>query len=599
MLFVCLCVLCVHVGVFAAIDGMKRRYRLPSEVFGPTKPRRSPGVAISVVCSLCWGTFFGGIASARPPKGEIQSTANSITLALVIGSNPGGPGQQSLRYAEADAGRMAALLTELGRMDRQRVVVLTRPTASEVRTALSDLGRRLSRLAADGRRTRVVFYYSGHARAQALNLGPTELPLKDLRTALTALPADFKLVVIDACQSGAFSGVKGARPAADFTHNTMTSLSTTGMAVMASSSGDELSQESAQLQGSYFSHHLVAALRGAGDRNRDARVSLDEAYRYAYEHTLADTSRTAVGGQHVTLETDLRGKGEVPLSYPIDARAQLRLPDALYGEVLVQQAPAGAVMVELHKARGSALTLALPPGDYDATVRTTDDRVYGCKLSLADALTTALSLDLCAPVEPELQRVKGEQRRGDAALAFFAEAGLADPQTIHDRYVDRLGDFALGNSSPGGMYPLVRAGLMLSTHFGLQLEVRTLESQQFTSTIYDAKAAQRDGGPREFLFRSYAAQFAVRTAWPILDDYVLLSAFAGGGLGVALSEYRQAEEEHWGPVLHAGAQVALQFGAIGAFVEVGTTYAPLLPNLLTDVHNSGGRYFALGLRVQP
>ena len=85
---------------------------------------------------------------------------------------------------------------------------------------------------------------------------------------------------------------------------------------MASSSPQELSQESDELKGSYFTHHLVTALRGAGDADGDGRVSLDEAYRYAYRRTLASTARTQVGEQHVTLETDLAGQGDVPVTYP-------------------------------------------------------------------------------------------------------------------------------------------------------------------------------------------------------------------------------------------------------------------------------------------
>ena len=95
---------------------------------------------------------------------------------------------------------------------------------------------------------------------------------------------------------------------------------------MASSTAEELSQESDAFKGSYFTHHLVTALRGAGDTDGDGRVSLDEAYRYAYRRTLASTARTKVGEQHVTLETDLAGQGEIPVTFPAEASAKLDLP---------------------------------------------------------------------------------------------------------------------------------------------------------------------------------------------------------------------------------------------------------------------------------
>jgi hypothetical protein len=43
-----------------------------------------------------------------------------------------------------------------------------------------------------------------------------------------------------------------------------------GTAILSSSTADETSQESDRLRGSFFSHHLVNALRGAADRDGDA-----------------------------------------------------------------------------------------------------------------------------------------------------------------------------------------------------------------------------------------------------------------------------------------------------------------------------------------
>jgi hypothetical protein len=64
-------------------------------------------------------------------------------------------------------------------------------------------------------------------------------------------------VVLDACQSGAFSGVKGASAAGDFSISSVRDLHSSGVAVMASSTGSELSQESSELKSSYFTHHLL------------------------------------------------------------------------------------------------------------------------------------------------------------------------------------------------------------------------------------------------------------------------------------------------------------------------------------------------------
>ena len=187
---------------------------------------------------------------------------------------------------------------------------------------------------------------------------------RELRVQILGLPSTLTIVVIDACQSGAFSRIKGAEPTTDFSFNSVARLNTAGLAVMASSSATELSQESDQLESSYFTHHLLLALRGAGDANQDGKVSLDEAYRYTYNRTLAGTAATAVGAQHATLETALKGKGDVVLTRPSAASSQLFVPAAVEGRLLIQHRSSGSVLAELDKARGSTVRLAMASGAY-------------------------------------------------------------------------------------------------------------------------------------------------------------------------------------------------------------------------------------------
>jgi hypothetical protein len=328
----------------------------------------------------------GGPAGANtPPAAAPAPGAPAIaSYALVVGSNLPGPGQVELRYAEDDARRVAATLAEIGGYAPGAIDVLVRPTPASLRDRLDRLTRRVAADAAAGRQARVLFYYSGHARSTALDLGPAALPLDELRRRLLAVPATLKVVVLDACQSGAFSRastrVKGAAPAADFSFNSRQHLAASGVAVLASSSGSELSQESELLGGSYFTHHLLVGLRGAGDANRDGAVSVDEAYRYAYHHTLVATSATAVGGQHVSLEVELKGHGEVPLSYPRPATSSIELPAQLAGHTLIQDRAAKAVVAELQKAAGARARIAVAPGEYEVIART-GGRVARCRVT--------------------------------------------------------------------------------------------------------------------------------------------------------------------------------------------------------------------------
>jgi hypothetical protein len=357
-------------------------------------------------------------APTTPPADPLRPVA----YALVVGTNRGGPGQGDLRYAERDARRVAELLTDLGGYHASRVELIEQPSRAGLVDALAAVERKLAQHAARGEKSLFLFYYSGHARSTGLNLGHEILPLAQLRERLQALPSTVVLAVLDACQSGAFSRVKGAEPAADFSFNSVTQLSTAGIAVMASSGASELSQESDRLQSSFFTHHLLAALRGVADLDRDGHVTLAEAYRYAYHRTLTDTASTSVGSQHATLETGLRGKGELVLSYPAQAGAQLDLPLAVQGDLLIERRPSGSVIAELHKAAGESLRLALPPGEYRAVWRREKAEARGevrvCALQLRDGQVTIFAPSACerAP-EMEVAALKGDEDEDDGASA--------------------------------------------------------------------------------------------------------------------------------------------------------------------------------------
>jgi hypothetical protein len=189
---------------------------------------RLPTLLPSLHAALAASALLAAQASARadgPAAPTPLSTApHPHAYAVVVGSNSGGAGQQPLHFAEDDALRVAQVLRELGHFDAGDVQVLLHPGTAQVVAALDALGARARDDAARGEQTEIVFYYSGHARATAINLGGDELPLGALRDRLSALPTALTIVILDACQSGAFARVKGAEPAADFTYNSLAKL---------------------------------------------------------------------------------------------------------------------------------------------------------------------------------------------------------------------------------------------------------------------------------------------------------------------------------------------------------------------------------------
>src|SRR5207253_2498641 len=108
-----------------------------------------------------------------------------------------------------------------------------------------------------------------------------------LRKAIEAVPADVRVAVLDSCASGAFARSKGGQFLPAFLSDASSQVR--GQAILTSSSETEVAQESDRIGSSFFTHHLLAGLRGAADTSHDGRVTLNEAYQYAYDETLSRT----------------------------------------------------------------------------------------------------------------------------------------------------------------------------------------------------------------------------------------------------------------------------------------------------------------------
>ena len=90
---------------------------------------------------------------------------------------------------ESFAPSSPTVLTELGGYSPDNVRTLLDPGRDELLAALAEAEARISDHTQAGEQSVFLFYYSGHARAHALNMGEEELELPVLRERLTTLPA--------------------------------------------------------------------------------------------------------------------------------------------------------------------------------------------------------------------------------------------------------------------------------------------------------------------------------------------------------------------------------------------------------------------------
>ncbi|MCP5048475.1 MAG: caspase family protein, partial [bacterium] len=161
-----------------------------------------------------------------------------------------------------------------------------------------------------------------------------------------------------------------------------------GYAIMTSSSSDEASQESDRLAGSFFTHYLTSGLRGAADMTRDGRVTLNEAYQFAFNETLAKTTETVSGPQHPNYNIKMSGTGDVVITDIRQSAVILNIAKDISGKIFVHNQE-NVLVVELNKPRGREIELGLEQGKYKV-INLDEGLAYESDISLAKGNTVTL-----------------------------------------------------------------------------------------------------------------------------------------------------------------------------------------------------------------
>lgn len=310
-------------------------------------------VAVATIILLCAAAL-----SAQNAEGAVER------YALYVASNKGGEGRETLRYAGSDAQTLADTMIEIGGVKRQNSFILVDSTKDEIDGALENITSIIERNAKNAKRTEFLFYYSGHSDEDALLLGDETYNYSELKAAITAVPSDVHVVMLDSCFSGNFIRAKGGSREKSFLVDD--SAIVQGHAYFSSSSESEASQESDTIGASYFTHSIVTGLRGAADTSGDDKVSLNELYYYAFNDTLSQTETSQIGAQHPSYNITMVGSGDLILTDISVADAVLAIPAEASGQFLVRNLE-GKLVSEINKVSGSAMSIALPVGMYQIT----------------------------------------------------------------------------------------------------------------------------------------------------------------------------------------------------------------------------------------
>lgn len=318
------------------------------------------------VTSLAAAAFFTVALPAAPAPAAAPAAVQPAPeafrrFALAIGSNEGGSGRDTLLYAGSDARSFGALLGQMGGVTPDDVQVLEGPRPEDLDAAFRGLRKKVRDRPKAGLRTEVILYYSGHADERGLLLDGKSYAYDRFRSQIDSIPADVRIAVLDACASGTITRLKGGKRRPAFAVDASSNMR--GYAFLTSSSPDEASQESDQIRSSFFTHYLLSGLRGAADVSGDGKVTLGEAYQFAFHETLARTERTKGGPQHPAYDMKLSGTGDVVMTDTRQTTAGLILGKDLEGRFFVRGRD-NLLVAELYKPAGRAVELGLAPGSY-------------------------------------------------------------------------------------------------------------------------------------------------------------------------------------------------------------------------------------------
>ena len=507
--------------------------------------------------------------------------AGTSRVGIFIGNDIGFGQDEPLAHAEREARDMARVFQEMGDLSRERTVVLTGLKAPEVRDTLFRTEAQIREMAARGDEVLVVFYYSGHASRDGLHMSGTLLPMAAVRRWLEGSSAQVRVAFIDACESGTLARTRGGTPVEVIDVAIDDALTSRGLAVITSTGPLSVARESDATGGAVFSRALLTGLRGTADRDADGRITLDEAYRHAFENTVATTFAGTSGVQRPEYRFELSGVGDVVLTRIPSRAAGLLLPEELEGTYTVVSVGSGQVVARVEKAPGESQRLALPPGRYLVRkVRREDvllgevDLVWGGDRMVDDRQMTAVELGDPLARGGWTDRPLRLSLRGTAATPFIVgnPGSLGGEVALRARLSPRLRFDTFAGYSNGereeweGYLELrmARAGLGLSGQWHRQrLDVSLGGGLQGTLVQQSIESLEYDEEDEPIEERSFDAWQLVPGAYGQAGVHLPVGPWAGLEAGIRANLFRAIVDDQGRFLIEAQGFMGLTLGLGG------------------------------------
>lgn len=179
----------------------------------------------------------------------------------------------------------------LGGFEQDRIHLLSDDTPANPPTYASILATLKAVSVATDPNDLLLFYFSGHgdesngesylipSDGQRLVLSDTAIPISRIKAIMNDAAARAKVIIVDACHSGADIAGKGPRPMSpEFIYYVFEQAE--GLAVLASCKQGQLSYQLRNRTRSVFTHFLLKALTGEADWDHKGCVTVQDASRF-------------------------------------------------------------------------------------------------------------------------------------------------------------------------------------------------------------------------------------------------------------------------------------------------------------------------------
>lgn len=495
-------------------------------------------------------------------------------FAFLVGANNGGKDRVTLRYAVDDARALEEVLEEMGGLLPGDSHFLEEPDREKFFSEIEELTKDVEEARNTFRRVEVILYYSGHSDEESIFLGNSRVTYKEFRDIITSMNADVRIAILDSCASGALTLPKGVIKKSPFLMDTAYDMK--GYAFMTSSSASEAAQESGRLGRSYFTHNLISGMRGAADMNLDGRITLNEAYQFAFDGTLTQTEKTMAGPQHPNYHIEMSGTGDVVITEIRQSTAILVLNEDIDGKFYIHSKD-NFLIVELEKPSGRKISIGLNEGDY-RIINISGRDIFESKISLENGE----SFDLGSKQFTQTDKIP-TVLRGSQAEFFHTSTAR--------RHLDRwqleiLSGYAAVN--PEDLNLRAQFDEMTDTFYSddyFQYQKNQGEISSFTKT--------NEGGNVKRLKHSIPFEIRLRysiTKW--LDLSLGFTHFSGSRTSSLKNSYEVVDMDG-STSIYSNEYSDYTLAATGYIPTIGIHFGKqLTPFLSVEAHLSGGPLFA-------